>query len=55
MMSLASISSDVACLVMTETQVEGTVISEVVPVEGAVPEAEVLEGATTGPEVPVAP
>jgi hypothetical protein len=54
-MSLASISSDVTCLVMTETQVEGTVISKVVPVEGTVPEAEVLEGATTGPEVPVAP
>jgi hypothetical protein len=40
---------------MTETQVEGTVIPEAVPVEGTVPEAEVLEEVTTGPEVPVAP
>jgi hypothetical protein len=40
---------------MTETQVEGSVILEVVPVEGTTPEAAVLEGATTEPEVPVAP
>jgi hypothetical protein len=40
---------------MTEAQVEGTTIPEVVPVEGAVSEADVLEGATTGPEGPMAP
>jgi hypothetical protein len=40
---------------MTETQVEGTTIPEVVPVEGTAPEATALEGATTEPEVPVAP
>jgi hypothetical protein len=43
------------CFVMTETQVEGTTIPEVVPVEGVVPEADVLEGATTEPEGPMAP
>jgi hypothetical protein len=40
---------------MTEAQVEGSVIPETVPVEGNVPETTVLEGATTEPEVPVAP
>jgi hypothetical protein len=40
---------------MTETQVEGTTIPEAVPVEGVVPEAEVLEGAASGPEVTIAP
>jgi hypothetical protein len=40
---------------MTEAQVEGTTIPEAVPVEGVVPEADVLEGATTGPEGPMAP
>jgi hypothetical protein len=40
---------------MIETQVEGTTIPEVVPVEGVVPEAEVLEGAGSGPEVMIAP
>jgi hypothetical protein len=40
---------------MTETQVEGTAIPEAVPVESTMPEAAVLEGATTGPEVSVAP
>jgi hypothetical protein len=40
---------------MTETQVEGTMIPETVSVEGIAPEAVVLEGATTEPEVPVAP
>jgi hypothetical protein len=40
---------------MTETQVEGTTIPEVVPVEGVVPEAEVLEGAASGPEVTISP
>jgi hypothetical protein len=39
---------------MIETQVEGTTIPEVVPVEGIVPEAEVLEGAGSGPEVMIA-
>jgi hypothetical protein len=41
--------------VLTEAQVEGTAIPEVVPVEGVVPEADVLEGVATGPEVPIAP
>jgi hypothetical protein len=40
---------------MIETQVEGTTIPEAVPVEGVVPEAEVLEGAASGPEVTIAP
>jgi hypothetical protein len=40
---------------MTETQVEGTTIPEAVPVEGVVPEADVLEGATTEPEGSMAP
>jgi hypothetical protein len=40
---------------MAETQVEGTMIPEAVPVEGAAPETVVLEGATTDLEVPVAP
>jgi hypothetical protein len=40
---------------MAETQVEGTMIPEAVLVEGAAPETAVLEGATTDPEVPVAP
>jgi hypothetical protein len=40
---------------MTETQVEGTVIQEAVPVEGIAPEATVLGEATTKVEVPVAP
>jgi hypothetical protein len=40
---------------MTETQVEGTTNPEAVPIEGTAPEAAVLEGATTEPEVPVAP
>jgi hypothetical protein len=39
---------------MTETQVEGTMIPEAVPVEGTAPEAVVLEEATTEAEVPVA-
>jgi hypothetical protein len=38
------------CFVMTETQIEWATIPAAVPVEGAVPEADVLEGATTGPE-----
>jgi hypothetical protein len=40
---------------MAETQVEGTMIPKAAPVEGATPETAVLEGATTDPEVPVAP
>jgi hypothetical protein len=40
---------------MAKTQVEGTMIPEVVPVEGTAPETVMLEGATTDPEVPVAP
>jgi hypothetical protein len=43
------------CFVMTESQVEGTTIPEAVPFEGATPEADVLEGAATGPEGPMAP
>jgi hypothetical protein len=41
--------------VMTETQVEGTAILEAVAIEGVVPEADVLGGATSRPEGPVAP
>jgi hypothetical protein len=40
---------------MTETQVEGTMIPEAVPVEGIVPKAEVLEGAGSEPDVTIAP
>jgi hypothetical protein len=40
---------------MSDTHVEGSMILEVVPVEGVMPEAAMLEEATTGPEVPVAP
>jgi hypothetical protein len=40
---------------MTGAQVEGVAIPEAVPVEGVASEAAVLEGATTGPEVPIAP
>jgi hypothetical protein len=39
---------------MTKTQVEGTAIPEAVPVEGVTPEASMLEGVMTRPEVPVA-
>jgi hypothetical protein len=41
--------------VLTEAQVEGTAIPEAVPVEGVVPEGDVLEGVATRPEVPLAP
>jgi hypothetical protein len=41
--------------VLTETQVEGTTIPEAVPVEGIVPEAEVLAGAALELGVTVAP
>jgi hypothetical protein len=40
---------------MTKAQVEGSMIPEAVPVEGTARKAAVLEGATTGLEVPVAP
>jgi hypothetical protein len=40
---------------LTETQVRGTIIPEAVPVDGVVPEAEVLAGAALEPEVTVAP
>jgi hypothetical protein len=40
---------------MIEAQVEGTAIPDTVPVEGVAPEAAVLEGVTTEPEVPIAP
>jgi hypothetical protein len=43
------------CLVLTETQAEGATIPEVVPVQGVVPEVEVLEDATSGLAVTVAP
>jgi hypothetical protein len=39
----------------TVNKVEGTTIPEVVPVGGVVPEAEVLGGAATGRDVPIAP
>jgi hypothetical protein len=41
--------------VLTETQIGGTTIPEAVPVEGIVPEAEVLAGAALEPGVTVAP
>jgi hypothetical protein len=41
--------------VLTETQVGGATIPEAVPVEGVVPEAEVLAGAALEPGVTVAP
>jgi hypothetical protein len=41
--------------VLTETQVERATIPEVLPVEGVVPEAEVLEGAASGSGVTIAP
>jgi hypothetical protein len=40
---------------MTETQVEGTVIPEAVPVGGTAPEDAMLGEATTEAQVPVAP
>jgi hypothetical protein len=40
---------------LTETQVGGTTIPEAVPVEGIVPEAEVLAGAASEPTVIAAP
>jgi hypothetical protein len=40
---------------MTEAQVEGAAIPEVVAIEGVVPETEVSQGAASGPEVPIAP
>jgi hypothetical protein len=40
---------------MTEAQVEGATIPEAVEIEGIVPEAEVPEGAASGPKVPIAP
>jgi hypothetical protein len=40
---------------MTETEVEGTMIPEVVPVKGIFPEVDVLEEAASGPAVIVAP
>jgi hypothetical protein len=40
---------------MTETQVEGSTIPEAMSVEGVVPEAEVLKGAASGPQVTIAP
>jgi hypothetical protein len=41
--------------VVTEAQVEGTAIPEAVAIEGVVPEANVLGGAASSPEVPIAP
>jgi hypothetical protein len=40
---------------MSDTQVEGTTTPEAMPVEGVVPEAEVLERAASEPEVTIAP
>jgi hypothetical protein len=39
---------------MSDTQVDGIMIPEAVPVEGVVPEAEVPEGAASEPEVTIA-
>jgi hypothetical protein len=41
--------------VLTGTQVEGSTIPEAVPVEGVVPEAEVVTGAATEPAETAAP
>jgi hypothetical protein len=41
--------------VVIETQVEGTVIPEAVAIKGIVPEADLLGGATSGLEDPIAP
>jgi hypothetical protein len=41
--------------VLTEAQVEGSVIPEVVPAEGVVPEAEVITEETTEPAEIAAP
>jgi uncharacterized membrane protein len=41
--------------VVIEVQVEGTVIPEAMAIEGVVHEADVLGGAASGPEVPIAP
>jgi hypothetical protein len=43
------------CFVVTEAQVEGTTIPEAVAIEGVVPEADVLGGATSSSEAPIAP
>jgi hypothetical protein len=43
------------CFVVTEAQVEGTAIPRAVAIEGVVPEADVLGGATSGLEAPIAP
>jgi hypothetical protein len=40
---------------MTKTKVEGTTILEAMSIEGVVPEAEVLDGAASGPEVTIVP
>jgi hypothetical protein len=47
--------TDFMYFVVIETQVEGTAIPEAVAIEGVVPEADVLGGATSSPEVPIAP
>jgi hypothetical protein len=41
--------------VVTETQVERTAITKAVAIDGFVPEAHVLGGATSSPEGPIAP
>jgi hypothetical protein len=43
------------CLVLIGAQVEGTAIPEAVPVEGVVPEAEVITGAASEPAEIAAP
>jgi hypothetical protein len=43
------------CLVLIGAQVEGTTIPEAVPVEGVVPEAEVITGAASEPAETAAP
>jgi hypothetical protein len=41
--------------VVIEAQVEGAAIPEAVAIEGIVPEADVLGGAASSPEFPIAP
>jgi hypothetical protein len=43
------------CLVLTRAQIEGSAIPEAVPVEGVVPEVEVIAGEATEPAQTTAP
>jgi hypothetical protein len=47
--------TDIVCLVLTGAEIEGSTIPEAVPIEGVVPEAEVVTGAATEPAETAAP